>query len=120
MSGGGSLADFCHSFREGDPRRIVPAGFLMPGRRSRPTEKLCSIISWSLYKSAKFKTPAGAVFSPDHPPPRRRETYRPSIHMLNFTNEDDNYIKNKHVLGISRTYYLSIQTISPNLVRLPH
>jgi hypothetical protein len=36
-----------------------------------------------------FKTPAGEVFSPGHPPPRRREPYQPSIHMLNFTYEDD-------------------------------
>jgi hypothetical protein len=32
--------------------------------------------------------------------------------MLNFTYEDDIKIKNKHVAGISRTYYLPIQTIS--------
>jgi hypothetical protein len=32
--------------------------------------------------------------------------------MLNFTYEDDIKIKNKHVEGISRTYYLPIQTIS--------
>jgi hypothetical protein len=48
----------------------------------------------------------------DHPPPRRRETYRRSIHMLNFTYEDDITIKNKHVAGISRTFYLSTETIS--------
>jgi hypothetical protein len=27
-----------------------------------------------------IKTPASTVFSPGHPPPRGRETYRPSIH----------------------------------------
>jgi hypothetical protein len=32
--------------------------------------------------------------------------------MLNFTYEDDVKIKNKHVAGVSRTYYLSIETIS--------
>jgi hypothetical protein len=32
--------------------------------------------------------------------------------MLNFTYEDDIKIKNKHFAGISRTYYLPIQTIS--------
>jgi hypothetical protein len=37
-----------------------------------------------------LKTPAGAVFSPDHPPPRRSEMCRRSIYMLNFTYEDDN------------------------------
>jgi hypothetical protein len=52
------------------------------------------------------------------PPPRRRETYnryRQSIHMycmLNFTYEDDLKIKNKHVAGVSRTFYLSTETIS--------
>jgi hypothetical protein len=35
--------------------------------------------------------------------------------MLNFTYEDDIKIKYKHVAGISRTYYLSKETIS----RLP-
>jgi hypothetical protein len=54
-------------------------------------------------------------FSPDHPPPRRRQTYQRSIHMLNFTYEDDIKIKNKHVAGISRTFYLVTETIS----RLP-
>jgi hypothetical protein len=44
-SGGGSLADFCCSFREGDPGRITPEGVLMPGRRSRLAEKRCSVIS---------------------------------------------------------------------------
>jgi hypothetical protein len=28
-----------------------------------------------------LKTPAGTVFSPGHPSSRRRETYRPNIHM---------------------------------------
>jgi hypothetical protein len=32
--------------------------------------------------------------------------------MFNFTYEDDIKIKNKHVAGISRTFYLSIETIS--------
>jgi hypothetical protein len=32
--------------------------------------------------------------------------------MLNFTYEDDIKIKNKHAVGISRTFYLSIETIS--------
>jgi hypothetical protein len=32
--------------------------------------------------------------------------------VLNFTNEDDIKIKNKHVAGLSMTYYLSIKTIS--------
>jgi hypothetical protein len=31
--------------------------------------------------------------------------------MLNFTYKDDLKIKNKHVAGISRTFYLSIETI---------
>jgi hypothetical protein len=56
-----------------------------------------------------LKTPAGAVLSPDHPPPRRRETYRRSIHMLNFTYEGNIKIKNEHV---ARTFYLSTETIS--------
>jgi hypothetical protein len=54
-------------------------------------------------------------FSTVHPPPRRRETLkrcRQSKHMLNFTYEDDIKIKNKHVVGISKTFYLSIETIS--------
>jgi hypothetical protein len=32
--------------------------------------------------------------------------------MLNFTYEDHIKIKNKHVAGISRTFYLSTETIS--------
>jgi hypothetical protein len=32
--------------------------------------------------------------------------------MLNFTYEDNIKIKNKHVAGVSRTYYLSVETIS--------
>jgi hypothetical protein len=32
--------------------------------------------------------------------------------MLNFTHEDDVKTKNKHVTGVSRTYNLSIETIS--------
>jgi hypothetical protein len=57
-------------------------------------------------------TPAGEVFTPNHPPLKRRETYRRSIHMSNFTYEDDIKIKNKHVAEISMTFYLSIETIS--------
>jgi hypothetical protein len=49
----------------------------------------------------------GAVFSPVHPPPRRREAYWPSIHMLNFTNEDDLITKIKYGVGTSRTINLS-------------
>jgi hypothetical protein len=56
-----------------------------------------------------LKTPAFAVFSPDHPPPRRKETYRWSIYMLNLTYEDDIKIKYKQVAGISR---ISKETIS--------
>jgi hypothetical protein len=51
----------------------------------------------ALKNPLSLKTSAGAVLSPDHPPPRRRETYRRSIHMLNFTYEDN--IKNKYVAG---------------------
>jgi hypothetical protein len=32
--------------------------------------------------------------------------------MLNFTYEDDIEIKNKHVAGVSRTFYLSTESIS--------
>jgi hypothetical protein len=32
--------------------------------------------------------------------------------MLNFTYEDNIKIKNKHAAGISRTFYLSTETIS--------
>jgi hypothetical protein len=39
-----------------------------------------------------------------------------SIHMINFTYEGDIKIKNKHVAGISRTFYLSTETTS----RPPH
>jgi hypothetical protein len=55
------------------------------------------------------------IFPPDHPPSRRRVTKkgcRRSIHMFNFTYEDNIKIKNKHVAGISMTFYLSIETIS--------
>jgi hypothetical protein len=85
----------------------------MPGRRSRPAEKLCPSLAGAFKNPLNLKTPAGAVFSTDHLTPRRRETYRPSIHMLNFTYENDIKIKNKHVAGISRTFfYLSTETIS--------
>jgi hypothetical protein len=56
-----------------------------------------------------------AHFFSGSPPPRRRETKkrsRRSIHMLNFTYEDDIKIKYEQVVGISRTYYLSKETIS--------
>jgi hypothetical protein len=56
--------------------------------------------------------PLKTGFPPDHPPPRRRATYRRSLHMLIFTYEDDIKIKNYHVAGISRTFYLSTETIS--------
>jgi hypothetical protein len=55
--------------------------------------------------------PAGAG-SPGHPPPRRREKYGRSMHVLNFTYEDNIKIKYKQAAGISRTYYLSKETIS--------
>jgi hypothetical protein len=32
--------------------------------------------------------------------------------MLNFTYEDELKIKNKHVAGVSKTFYLSTETIS--------
>jgi hypothetical protein len=59
-----------------------------------------------------LKTPTGAVFSPGHPSSRRSETYRPSIHTLNFTYEDDHKIKFKYFAGTSRTICLSTETIS--------
>jgi hypothetical protein len=71
----------------------------MLGRRSRPAEKGCYVTSWSLKNMPNLKTPAGTVFSPGHPTPRRRETYRPSIHILNFTYEDDHKINFKYVAG---------------------
>jgi hypothetical protein len=38
--------------------------------------------------------------------------WRLSIHMLNFTSEDDFKIENKYVADISRTLNLSTDTIS--------
>jgi hypothetical protein len=112
MFGSGSLADFCRSFREG-------AGVLMPGRKSRPAEKLCLSLAGAFKNPLNLKT---RFLPADRPPPRRRETYRyrRSLHMLIFTYEDDIKIKNYHVEVISRTFYLSTETISrlPNLVRL--
>jgi hypothetical protein len=42
----------------------------------------------------------------------RHKSDTSKAYMLNFTYEDDTKIKNKHVTGISRTYYISIQSIS--------
>jgi hypothetical protein len=42
----------------------------------------------------------------------RRKSEASKAHMLNFTYEDDIKFKNKHVAGISRTFYLSVETIS--------
>jgi hypothetical protein len=57
-----------------------------------------------------------------HPPPRRRDTFRPSIHMWDFTHEDDIKIKNKYVAGTSRTtvyiYLLKPSTGLSHLGRL--
>jgi hypothetical protein len=36
----------------------------------------------------------------------------PAKHMLNFTYEDNSKIKSKHVAGISRTFHLSMETLS--------
>jgi hypothetical protein len=57
-----------------------------------------------------LKTPAGVVFSLGLL--GGGEMYWRSIHMLNFTYEDNIKIKYKQVAGISRTYYLSKETIS--------
>jgi hypothetical protein len=62
----------------------------MPGRRSPLQRNDAPSLAGAFKNLLNLKMPAGTVFSPGHPPPRRRETYRPSIHMLNFTYEDDN------------------------------
>jgi hypothetical protein len=80
----------------------------MPGRRSRPTEKLCPSLAEAFKNRLNLKMPAGAAFSPGHPPTRRRETSPAKNTHFNFTYEDDIKIKNKLVAGISRTF-LSIQ-----------
>jgi hypothetical protein len=36
-------------------------------------EKLCLSLAGAFKNLLNLKTPAGTVFSPDHPPPRRRE-----------------------------------------------
>jgi hypothetical protein len=82
-----------------------------------PKAKKCTKL-WIPPRTSKKDT-RRRKFSLDHSPPKRRETYRGSIHMLNFTYEDAIKIKNKHVAGISRTFYLSaISRSLPNLVRL--
>jgi hypothetical protein len=75
----------------------------MPRRRSSLAETDAPSLAGALKNQLNLKTLAGTVFSPGHPSPRRRETYRRSIHMLNFTGEDDIKIKYKQVAGISRT-----------------
>jgi hypothetical protein len=55
--------------------------------------------------------PAPQEHTGGHPRPAGRRCQR-SIHMLSSTYEDDIKIKNKHVAGISTTFYLSIETIS--------
>jgi hypothetical protein len=42
----------------------------------------------------------------------RRKSDAGEAYMLNFSYEDDIKIKNKHVVGVSRTFYLSTETIS--------
>jgi hypothetical protein len=42
----------------------------------------------------------------------RRKSDTGEAYILNFTYEDDLKIKNKHVAGVSRTFYLSTETIS--------
>jgi hypothetical protein len=56
-------------------------------------------LAGALKNPLNLKTPTGAVFSPVHPPPRRRETYRPSIQMLNFTYDDNFKNKIKYCRG---------------------
>jgi hypothetical protein len=87
----------------------MPAGAILPGSPSlKEQQKSARLLPLDIpLRRSKF--------SPVHPPPRRRETkkrYWRSIHMLNFTYEDDIKIKNKHVTGISRNFYLSTETIS--------
>jgi hypothetical protein len=83
-----------------------------------PKSKKCANYA-SCLAGAK-KTPNRRKFSQDHPPPRRRETYRQSIHMLNFTYEDDIKIK----INMLREYlgfFIYPQKPAaglPNLVRL--
>jgi hypothetical protein len=69
--------------------------------RASPTRRSCS---------GGLPLPAGANF-----PLVTKETKkrcRRNIHTLNFTREDAIKIKYYQVVGISRTYYLSIETIS--------
>jgi hypothetical protein len=87
----------------------TPAGVILPGSPSLKRGKNppdCCLRTSPLHRSK---------FSRVHPTPRSREPYKrywQSIHMLNFTYEDDIKIKNKHVAEISRTFYLSTETIS--------
>jgi hypothetical protein len=53
------------------------------------------------------------IFPLGHPPPRRRATKKRCwqtipVHMIHFTYEDIK-IKNKYVVGIPRTFYLSTE-----------
>jgi hypothetical protein len=63
-------------------------------------------------RPAEHKRRLRSNFSGDHPPLRRRNTYRPCTHVSNFTYEDDIKIKNKNLAGIPRPFYLSTETIS--------
>jgi hypothetical protein len=61
----------------------------------------------AVYKFMDGKGPLSA----DHMTSKNAQHWR-SIHMLNVTYEDDLKIKNEHVAGVSRTFYLSTETIS--------
>jgi hypothetical protein len=74
-----------------------------------PKAKKCAKLE---SRPAEHKRRPRSNFSAGHPPPWRRDTYRPCTHVSNFTYADDIKIKNKHVAGIPRTFYLSTETIS--------
>jgi hypothetical protein len=90
MSRGGSLADFATLLGmviQGELRLRVS---LCQGEDPEPRRNDAPSLAGAFKNLLNLKTPAGALFSPGNPPPRRRETYWRSIHMLNFTYEDDN------------------------------
>jgi hypothetical protein len=95
MSGEGSLADFGRSFREGDPRRILPAGVRCRSEDNSPRRNVWILYYIKAENPPNLKTTAGAVFSEGNPPPRKRDTYQPCIHVSNYTYEYD--IKNIYI-----------------------
>jgi hypothetical protein len=102
------------------PRRRVNRGKFAPAERGRPPELLLRIVDarrlqfggfWALRKRGwSIEDCACGHLMPY---PRFTLLLGGGIRTSqNYSHEDDIKIKNEHVAGISRTYYLPIQTIN--------